>query len=79
MRPIDSLPGNQIPILFIHGADDSFILPSHSEAMSRATAGISEVRLIEGAEHAKSILTDPDKYREYVAAFIERVEAGREG
>ena len=79
MRPIDSLPGNQIPILFIHGADDSFILPSHSEAMSRATAGYSEVRLIEGAEHAKSILTDPDKYREYVAAFIERVEAGREG
>ena len=31
MRPIDSLKDNEIPILFIHGDQDDFILPAHSD------------------------------------------------
>lgn len=70
MRPIDSLADNRIPILFIHGAEDSFILPEHSERMSRTTKGYSELRLIPGAPHAASVLTAPDLYKKYVADFI---------
>ena len=70
MRPIDSLADNRIPILFIHGAEDSFILPEHSERMSRTTKGYSELRLISGAPHAASVLTAPDLYKKYVADFI---------
>ena len=68
MRPVESLNDNAIPILFIHGADDSFILPKNSQDMAARTSGYSEVHLIPGAEHAMSILTDPVKYREYVTA-----------
>ncbi len=77
MRPIDSLPENKVPILFIHGADDSFILPEHSERMSKATKGYAELRLIPGAGHAVSVLTAPDRYNEYVSDFIEKHVSGR--
>ena len=70
MRPIDSLKNNEIPILFIHGAQDAFIPPAHSEAMKAATKGYSELRLVDGAGHAASRLTDPEKYAGYVASFL---------
>ena len=70
MRPIDSLRQNEIPILFIHGAQDDFIPPAHSQAMARATKGFSMVRLTEGAGHAQSILTAPEKYRGFVESFL---------
>ena len=71
MRPIDSLDENTIPILFIHGADDAFILPKNSEDMAQRTAGYSEIHLIPNAGHAESILTAPDDYKAYVSAFLE--------
>lgn len=77
MRPIDSLKDNQIPILFIHGAADGFILPEHSEKMKAATKGYAEMHLIGEAAHAMSIITDPDVYREYVSAFLASQFLGR--
>ena len=77
MRPIDSLADNRIPILFIHGAKDSFILPEHSQRMKEATQGYAEVHLIPGAGHALSILTDPEEYRQLVTAFLETQFPGR--
>lgn len=77
MRPIDSLKGNTIPILFIHGADDRFVPPEHSERMKETTGGYAEIHLIPRAEHAMSILTDPKAYREYVANFLAEQFPGR--
>ena len=73
MRPIDSLPGNEIPILFIHGDADDFILPFHSQNMSKATSGYSELHMIPGATHAASVLTAPEDYRRYVAGFFKKL------
>lgn len=73
MRPIESLAGNRIPILFIHGAEDGFIPPEHSERMKEATAGYAELHLIGGAGHAESVLTDPAAYKGYVNDFLERL------
>ena len=70
MQPIQSLRENRIPILFIHGAEDTFILPEHSERMKEATKGYAELHLIPGAGHAESILTDPEAYSQYVADFL---------
>ena len=77
MRPIDSLKDNRIPILFIHGAKDTFILPEHSENMKKETKGYAELHLMKGAAHAMSVIADPDTYREYVAAFLARQFPGR--
>lgn len=73
MRPIDSLKDNLVPILFIHGENDDFILPEHSEKMKEATRGYAELHLITDAGHAMSILTDPIAYGKYVASFLDRL------
>ena len=73
MRPIDSLQDNRIPILFIHGAEDDFILPAHSQAMQKATRGYSELHLIPGAGHAASVLTAPEDYQRYVSEFLKKI------
>ena len=77
MRPIESLNNNTIPILFLHGADDRFIPPEHSERMKEATKGYAEMHLFPGAGHAMSILTDPKSYGEYVASFLAEQFPGR--
>ncbi len=76
MRPIVSLENNTIPILFIHGAEDSFIPPEHSEKMKNATKGYAELRLIPGAGHAASVLTDPAAYRKHTADFLAKLLTG---
>ncbi|MBQ3374147.1 MAG: alpha/beta hydrolase [Oscillospiraceae bacterium] len=74
MRPIESLSDNEVPILFIHGEEDDFIAPWHSEAMQQATKGYSEVHLIPGAGHAESVLTAPMDYMEYVRHFFRAIQ-----
>lgn len=70
MRPIDSLDDNEIPVLFIHGSVDNFILPKNSEDMSGRTRGYSELHFIEGAGHAESVLVSPDIYAETVSGYL---------
>jgi len=70
MRPIDSLDDNTIPVLFIHGADDSLISPDNSERMAERTKGKSEFHLIPGVDHAVSIITEPGMYADIVRNFL---------
>ena len=74
MRPIDSLKGNEIPVLFIHGANDSFILPDNSERMQAETSGYSELHLIPDAGHAESALKDPETYAAVLREFLQRIK-----
>ena len=73
MRPIDSLKDSTVPLLFIHGAEDDFITPDHSEAMQKAAQGYSEIHLFPGAGHAASVLTAPEEYGQYVEAFLKTI------
>ncbi|MDD5922286.1 MAG: alpha/beta hydrolase [Eubacteriales bacterium] len=73
MRPIDALPSNRVPILFIHGEDDAFIPPSNSVRMKGITAGYSELHLIPGAGHAESVLKEPELYKKYVGQFLDHL------
>ena len=75
-RPIDSLPGNTIPICFIHGAADDFITPDHCERMYAATKGYREIHLFPGAGHAMSLQSDPKTYYEVVGDFVRKAERG---
>ena len=74
MRPIDALDDNTIPILFIHGAGDTFILPKNSEAMAKRTKGYHELHLIPKAGHAMSILTAPQDYQTIVKNYLQKVQ-----
>ena len=70
MRPIDSLKGTTLPILFLHGEKDDFVLPAHSVAMHHAAESHSSLHFIPNAPHAISVLTAPADYRRYVTDFL---------
>lgn len=70
MRPIESLNENIIPIIFIHGKEDGFIVPKNSEDMAGRTKGEKELYFISKAGHAESILVNPTEYRERVGKFL---------
>jgi hypothetical protein len=36
---------------------------------------VKELHLIEGAEHAQSVFTDPEGYRRILTAFLEKATA----
>ena len=75
VNPIDGVKGSSTPICFIHGKSDTFIRPSHSEAMYNASRSpLSELHLFEGAEHARSHCTDKELYVRVVSDFIDKVE-----
>ena len=73
MRPIDSLKDNDIPICFIHGEKDDFILPKHSVNMQKETKGYSELHIIPEATHAASVLFAPEDYYNYVKGFLNKI------
>lgn len=70
MRPIDAIEDNTIPILFIHGEDDRFILPENSYRMYARTKGIKEIHTIPQAGHAFSAIVNPELYRQYLSDFL---------
>lgn len=74
VSPISNLPNNHIPICFIHGAADHFIDCCNAKRMYEADGGLKELHLFEGAAHASSYETDPQKYAEIVASFLKKVE-----
>ena len=71
MRPIDSLAENTVPILFIHGEDDTFISPENTKRMAEATKGEHRVVMIPCAGHAESVLTAPERYEAAVRSFLQ--------
>ncbi len=74
IRPIRGLMHNKVPVMFIHGKDDTYISPRHSRRMYRAVTAYKELHMIPGATHAASVLTAPEDYRRYVAGFLKKVE-----
>ena len=75
VNPIDGVRASATPICFIHGKADTFIRPSHSEAMYKASASpLTELHLVDGAEHARSHCTDKALYTKIVNEFIDKIE-----
>ena len=73
--PIDCVKNSNVPICFIHGAADDFILPHHSEDMYKASPNPnSELHLFEGANHARCITNDQPRYAKVVCDFIHKIE-----
>lgn len=70
MRPIDGIETNQVPILFFHGEEDTFIRPEHSLRLQQAAVCRTERYVFPGAGHAESVLKDRAEYAGHVTAFL---------
>ncbi|HLH60354.1 MAG TPA: alpha/beta hydrolase [Ktedonobacteraceae bacterium] len=72
IRPVDVIASlAPRPVLFIHGAEDLYISPSHMHELAACTAtgACIQTWLVPGAEHAQSFNTLLDGYVARVAAF----------
>lgn len=59
-----------LPVLFIHGTEDAYILPVASEKLYAAKKGEKALWLCKGAKHARSIAVDPQGYEAHIDAFL---------
>lgn len=73
--PKDALVGNEVPICFIHGEADTFILPENSQVNKAATSGYSELHLVPDAAHAQSreVLGEAE-YRGIIGDFLNNID-----
>lgn len=71
------LENNKTPILFIHGAGDTFIKPYQSKKMKEKAAeggAYTDLILVEGAGHAKSCaVAGIETYTGYIENFLSKI------
>ncbi len=73
VNPVNCLAGCRVPICFMHGSEDDFITPHHSQRMYEAAEGYKEIHLFPGAAHAMSLHSDEERYRRIVRDFLVKV------
>lgn len=65
------------PVLFIHGAGDTFIKPYHSEKLyekAKSNGAYAELIMVEGAGHARCrSVAGFEKYTGYIAEFLIKI------
>ncbi|MBB6218752.1 hypothetical protein HNQ80_004927 [Anaerosolibacter carboniphilus] len=77
VSPIATVKDIAAPVLFIHGLEDTYIPSEMSMEMYQQKKGYKDILLVEGAKHAKSIVTAPQAYEEKVDAFLKAVTSER--
>ncbi|MFI3251102.1 MAG: alpha/beta hydrolase [Eubacteriales bacterium] len=70
VSPINSLATAKLPILFIHGDADNFVLPYMHTELFNAYQGEKESLIVEGADHVDSRIVDPDLFYSTVFNFL---------
>ena len=73
VSPLKELPTIKQPILFIHGASDTYVPPMMTKAMYAFKMDRKYMYIAEGAEHSTSMAVDPDRYDEEITAFLNLV------
>lgn len=68
----EALSKTKLPILFIHGKDDTFVLPMNTKRNYEACASEKEVVYIDNAKHANSMYADTTTYFNKVNEFLKK-------
>jgi fermentation-respiration switch protein FrsA (DUF1100 family) len=71
--PLDVIPDINLPIFFIHGANDNYIPPWHSRVMFEEKADSKKLWLVPGAAHADSWSEQPNEYDKQVGEFLNTI------
>jgi fermentation-respiration switch protein FrsA (DUF1100 family) len=69
--PIKNIDKINLPVLFIHGNEDNFVIPEMAKDMFNSKIGVKEIYFAPGAGHAKSINIDLNRYEEVTADFYD--------
>ena len=69
---VDSMKGNHIPVLFIHGKKDETVPVEMSRINYEACGAEKEIFIVDRAAHGTCNLVEQEEYRKRAAAFIEK-------
>lgn len=72
VKPINALKKATLPILFIHGKNDTFVKPEMTEEMYEAYEGEKDILLVENAGHAQSYQRNSEAYEKKILEFTEK-------
>lgn len=73
INPYKNIKNITAPILFIHGDSDKFINIKHFEKLLLFQKNSDSSYICEGADHAMSYHTNPERYEETVQAFLKEL------
>ena len=62
----------KIPLMLVHGEDDSFVPPEMSREIYEAADG-AELHTVPGARHGTSYIADTERYKRITADFLLRI------
>ncbi|WP_211747608.1 alpha/beta hydrolase [Paenibacillus sp. Marseille-Q4541] len=63
---------SELPILYIHGDEDTFVPTSMVHELYRESAGEKYLYIVPRAAHGTSFLVEPEGYKRHVKEFVER-------
>lgn len=69
---VTALRKTPIPVLFIHGASDTFVPVWMTKADYRADRGPKELWLVPGVGHTQAYTTDQDAYQQHLLKFLNK-------
>lgn len=69
---LDALKTNKIPILFIHGAKDSFVPTYMGKQNYEACIAEKEILIVDDAEHAESFLKETERCKQILKNFLDK-------
>ena len=67
---IEQLKKSQVPVLFIHGSEDTFVHTDMVYELYEACPTQKDLLVVEGAGHGEAYLMDPDLYFDTVFEFL---------
>lgn len=70
--PLNQVHKCRLPMLFIHGGNDTFVPTAMVYPLYRAKTGVRELWIAPGSEHAKSYHDHPAEYTRRVKTFLSR-------
>lgn len=76
---VEAMRKNKLPVLFIHGAKDSFVPVSMTYENYQACAGPKELLIVPEADHGMSYYLEPQRYQAAVLGFWAKYDRGFPG
>lgn len=66
---LDAMGNCRVPVLFVHGSDDTFVPVEMTYENYKACAAPKQLLIVPGAGHGLSYLTEPTRYRQALLQF----------
>jgi fermentation-respiration switch protein FrsA (DUF1100 family) len=69
---VEQLKKAKVPVMFIHGSEDAFVLPNMVHECYKATPTKKELHIVKGAIHNYSFRADEAEYMKWCLEFINK-------